>query len=305
VAKLWDSTLKRLIHADPQAFVSWLAPGTVLIREKPYELEAVKRETDALLLVLSQGQEMLMQIEIQTYHDSAMAKRLLMYNVLAQAQYDLPVLSCVIYLLKDGTIKTSPLVQMLPNGQKVLEFHFLSIELGELSVEDILQSKQGSLLPLLPLTHNGARPEIVTGMFNAIEELGDSYTTKKEELKFIGYALASLVFKRKKSIAEQDWLVRSFREMHDILRDTPIYQLVLQEGRQEGREEGSLATARKMAITAVQVRFPQLLTLAQEQVKRVDDVNTLDDLHIEIIRAQTDEEAKRALLELTKKYNNA
>ena len=27
MAKPWDDSLKKLVHADPQAFVSWFVPG--------------------------------------------------------------------------------------------------------------------------------------------------------------------------------------------------------------------------------------------------------------------------------------
>ena len=39
MAKPWDDCLKKLVHADPQAFVSWFVPGCagylVHLYEKP------------------------------------------------------------------------------------------------------------------------------------------------------------------------------------------------------------------------------------------------------------------------------
>jgi hypothetical protein len=122
----------------------------------------------------------------------------------------------VIYLLSDGDVPKSPLIWAIPNGQEVLQFHFESIEVGELTPEDILPTNQVGLFPLLPLTKDGASREGVERMFR---ELGG---TGKTELELIGFTLASLVFSRENK-ADQDWLIRRFHEMHDILRKTPIY----------------------------------------------------------------------------------
>ncbi len=153
--KPWDSLLKMLVRVNPSAFVQWLIPGAEFVKEQPYDLESQKREVDALLEVIVNGQRVLLHIEFQTYNDKTMAERLLLYNVLVRNVYGMSVLSCVIYLLQDGTIQQSPLLVMFPENKKVLEFHFESIEIGELTPEDILSTGITSLIPLLPLTKDG------------------------------------------------------------------------------------------------------------------------------------------------------
>ncbi len=39
MAKPWDDSLKKLVHADPQAFVSWFVPGASFIGARPHELK--------------------------------------------------------------------------------------------------------------------------------------------------------------------------------------------------------------------------------------------------------------------------
>jgi hypothetical protein len=92
--------------------------------------------------------------------DPTMAERMLRYNVLARSEYGLPVLSCVIYLLRDGSVPVSPLSWMVSTGHKVLDFYFESIELGEFSPEELLQKGEPGLLPFLPLTRGGASREV-------------------------------------------------------------------------------------------------------------------------------------------------
>src|SRR6266852_829278 len=283
MVKPWDDSLKKLVHTDPQAFVTWLFPGGTFSGERPHELKHWTLEVDAPLEVIANEQEMLLHLEFQTYNDPGMAERLLRYNVLARSEHKLPVLSCVIYLLKDGEAPPSPLSWKLPNGQEVLQFHYQSIELAALSPEDLLQSGQPGLLPLLPLTIGGARREIVESMFSGL------LAARKIELIPIGYTLASLAFSRENR-AEQDWLLRRFHEMHDMLRETPIYQEILKEGREEGLE-----ALRRAIVDVITQRFPKLARLAKKQVVIVEDPELLRQVLVKVSVVQSAEEAQREL----------
>ncbi len=94
--------------------------------------------------------------------------------------------------------------------------------------------------------------------------------------------------------------------MHDIIRDTPIYQEILREGREEGIEEGleqgRLEASRRILLMATQIRFPELATLAQEQAIRVHDEATLDAIIGKIITAQNENEAFSALRGWDRKF---
>jgi predicted transposase YdaD len=283
MAKPWDDSLKKLVHADPRAFVNWIVADAHFTGERPYELKHWTLEVDALLEVKVNGQDMLLHLEFQTYHDPEMDERLLRYNVLARSEHKIPVLSCVIYLLKDGEAPSSPLSWSLPNGQQVLEFHYQSIELGALSPGDLLQSDQPGLLPLLPLTKGGARREVVESMFSGL------LAARKIELIPIGYTLASLAFSRENR-AEQDWLLRRFHEMHDMLRETPIYQEILKEGREEGLE-----ALRRAIVDVITQRFPKLARLAKKQVVIVEDPELLRQVLVKVSVVQSAEEAQREL----------
>jgi hypothetical protein len=196
-----------------------------------------------------------------------------------------------------------------PGDNEVLRFHFLSIEMGKLTPEDILQTQQTGLYPLLPLTKGGAERQEVERMFR---ELGG---TGQTELELIGFTLASLVF-RQKNGADQNWLIRRFQQMHDMIRETPIYQLILQEGREEGLEEGiekgiekgieqgliegiekgQRNALRQAVIDVVQERFPKLVRLAKKQVIVIEDIALLRHLVVKVSIAQTAQEAKEQLL---------
>ena len=307
----WDDSLSGLVRANPEAFIALVLGKARFKRQLPRRLKTWKQEVDALLLVVVQDehgegeeQEMLVHVELQTYNDYTMRERLLRYHVAIRSEYELPVLSCVIYLLKDGTIQPSPLQWTIPTGQEMLTFHFESIELGERSPEELLQLDQPGLLPLLPLTKGGAKREIVTTMFAGLQATGS------KDLLDIGGVLASLVFKRENP-AELEWLQRSLRQMHDILREAPFYQEILQEGREEGREKGLeeglekgyekgfIEGLRQTLVNFVQARFPspKMIRLAKGQASLINDPRVLQDLTLKVGLAQTAEEAQNYLLD--------
>lgn len=299
MAKPWDDTLKKLIRANPPAFVQWLLPHANYVRELPYVLEHEELEVDALLEVVINRKHMLLHIEFQTYNEKSMRERLLRYNVLARMKYDLPVLSCVIYLLNDGEIETTPLIWDVPSGHEVLIFRFVNVELSKLTVGELLQLHLVGLLPLLPLTKDGENRNMVKRMFQEIESAEGIEEKARKDLELIGYTLASLVFKRNNK-TELDWLIRSFREMHEILRDTPIFQEILQEGREEGREagleQGRLEEARDMLLVMINARFPRLKKIAREQIQQIEDVQVLRQLAFQIVATQKLNDAKQYLL---------
>ena len=102
-------------------------------------------------------------------------------------------------------------------------------------------------------------------------------------------------------------------EMYDILQETPVYQFMtkeareeglqeglekgLQEGREEGREEG-LEALRLATVDIVREKFPKIVRLARKQVAVVDDLATLGQLVVKMSLVQTPTEAKQLLLAL-------
>ena len=105
----YDDSLKKLISANPQDFISLVLDEGSFQETLDHELKSVHIYADALLKAIQNGQPMLVHIEFQSGNDPKMQERLLEYNTLASREYDyLPVYSCVIYLKRDGDIPQSP-----------------------------------------------------------------------------------------------------------------------------------------------------------------------------------------------------
>ena len=156
--------------------------------------------------------------------------------------------------------------------------------------------------PVLPLTKGGARREVVedviTGLLPQEKEL-------RNELLTLAYGLASLAFGQRNKV-EQQWLRRRFAVFNDILRETPIYQEVLEEGLEKGIEKGreealqqarqeKLHEQRQALLNVIMERFPKIVRLVRKQVEAIEDPAILWHLIVKMSTVQTAEEAKQLL----------
>ena len=78
------------------------------------------------------------------------------------------MLTCVIYLKRAKDAPRSPFIRRLNNGKVTTIFYYVSIDLGEITVKELLAKGLPGLLPLLPLTNGGNQHQAIDIM---IEEL--------------------------------------------------------------------------------------------------------------------------------------
>ena len=284
MAGLWDSVMKRLVRRYAKHFAKWLVAEAVFVRALDIELQNQQLFADALLEVRLRGEPALLHIEFQTYDDPDMAIRLLEYNVLASRQYGhLPVYSYVIYLRRAGEVAASPLVRGFPTGEDVHHFFFGVIKLWEVPAELFLGAGWTGVLPLVTLTDGGKRPEVVKEMIDQLASV------EEYDLLAIAQVLGGLVFKTGPELA---WFRKRFSMFQDILRESSVYQEIVEEGRiQEQRE---------MLMKLIQLRFPELEALAKQQSDGITTPEILPPVNFKLLAAQTIEEARQILLNLDK-----
>jgi type II secretory pathway component PulM len=89
----------------------------------------------------------------------------------------------------------------------------------------------------------------------------------------------------------------------DLLSESWVYQEIgqkyLEKGREEERQQ-ELQRQRQTIIGFVQRRFPEISTLAEQQTAKITDPETLQTVILELLDAQTIEEARQILLNLDK-----
>jgi hypothetical protein len=180
---------------------------------------------------------------------------------------------------------------VLPDGQEVHRFQFSAIELAEIEPEELQRVGAKALLPLLPLTRGGKRHEVVDA---AIASLTASGEVPDAELLVFTFEFASLVFNEE---PDRQWLKRRFSVFNDILRETWVFQEIMQEGEEKGLKKG-LEELRQTLLDVVQARFPDLSFLARGQIVFIDDLEVLRSLIVKMSTAQTIEEAQQRLLEV-------
>jgi len=205
----------------------------------------------------------------------------------------LPTKTIVIYLKKDRKVDEIPYLLELPSGGVSHVFYYERIMLWELAAEVFKQPGLEGLLPLLPLTKDGVRREVID---EVIERLIES---NKTDLLPLSYMLASLVFEKP---GNREWLDRRFAMFQDILRESYVYQTILREGLEEGIEQGiergREQTLRQTLTTFVEARFPTLAGLAKQQTSTIKNSATLHTIIVKMFTLQTPEEVEQYLLTL-------
>ncbi len=145
------------------------------------------------------------------------------------------------------------------------------------------QTGRKGLLPLLVLTQGGANRNV---MQEVITEMAEA---RKADLLFATKLFADLVFKDEE---DQQWLERIFAMYRDPLAQTPTYQKILTEGREERLEKG----LQEAVLEVVEARFPPLLDLARKKVSRLSTTESVR-LVLKAVAAAPDEQAARTFLE--------
>lgn len=145
---------------------------------------------------------------------------------------------------------------------------------------------------MLPLTRNGARPEMVEEMITSLDATG------KQDLLPLGYAFAALVFKKED---QRDWLRKRFEMLRDILEESWAYQEMVQKGLQQGleqgleqgRQEGELRALRQAIVDVVQERFPGIVASVKKQVQTIEDPSLLRLVNVKMSTLPTAKEAQQ------------
>jgi predicted transposase YdaD len=301
VHKPWDRKMKRLFRKAPEDIIQWLFPGAEYQRVVSSELEGETIFADHLYELTLNGKQFLLHIEFQRNHDPDMAERMWAYNVRATIQYSCPVWSVLIYLKQVKTIEQDFWVKELPNGRPVHRFDFSIIRLWEVPTDELWEKGLPGLYPLLALTKDGARREVIEGIISELTQPGNEHIPKAD-LLMLTYGLASLVFDNEE---DQNWLIGRFAMLDDILMETRAFQEISrkaeekgqEEGRKEGREE-ALQVFRSTLVSLVQERFatPNLTSLVNRQADDIHNMAILQDLILKIGLAQSSREVFEVLL---------
>ena len=310
VTKEWDQSLKFLTQSNPQSFVSLLLDGATFLRERERELTSRTIHADLVYEVQWGGETILLHVEFQSRRHKKMGRRVWEYNVLLACTTKLPVYSVVLYLIKDGKAIEPPYEQRLGNGELIHHFRFRNLKLWEMDASLLRQPGMEGMLPLLPLTRDGARREVVEEMIT------DLARVNRQDLWPVGYCIAALVFpENSENIA---WLKERFKPLLHLFQESWAYQEMVQEGRKEGLQEGlqkgeqkglrkgeqkgkqkGLEGLQEACIRYVQKRFPTLADQARQQIRLLSNIDRLQETFNTLLDATTAAEIEEILAHLS------
>ncbi len=88
--------------------------------------------------------------------------------------------------------------------------------------------------------------------------------------------------------------------LEDILEESWTYKEIIKKGLEKDREEERqqwVQEQHQTLISFVQLRFPELVSLAQQQTATINDPEVLHNLIVKLFSVQTADEARQALMQ--------
>ena len=213
-----------------------------IIGELPKETVSIRSTDFPIKITEKSGKKYILLLEVQTYWKKEKVMDMISYKARFQNRYKLPVRS-VMLLLKEN----NKAINFYKDSE--LQFTFELIKIWQLEPEEIFERKLYFLYPFIPLMKGGKKTIDKTEekLYKEIKE-----RDKKSELLTSLALLAGLV---DKDIAGKLLLRRK-----DIMIESPVYDMIKEEGirkglqeglwkgMQKGRLEGKLEDARKMFL---------------------------------------------------------
>ena len=329
----YDTSLKGWVKDNPENIIPVLLPGATF--QEALDIEAIKptMRADRVFKILYLGKAYILNIEFESGYDEKMRARLLAYNAILHLEYEIPVISLIVYPFRI-TPAESPLV-LLFGDEEILRFHFRILPLFQENAERYIQEHIACMYPLLPAM-KGANEEIIA---SALAELKALY--REDEVSLAQqFVWMEVLLERTTTISvEEKVRIQEGIKMYDPLweehprvkkikaeakadmergraeakaeieRAKAEIERAKAEARAEARAEAERAkaeaeakarestakTLREDVVKIVQVRFPELADLAQQAVGQIANPDNLNFLLIQVASASNETAARYIL----------
>ncbi|MEH2254699.1 Rpn family recombination-promoting nuclease/putative transposase [Nostoc sp.] len=254
----FDNLCKLLSEKHPVTFASWVlgTPQTsVTVLKTELSIEPIR--ADYVTFLQLQGR--ILHLEFQTKLESTppLPLRMLDYWVRLYRLYRLPVTQVVVLLLPptpETVIETAFSVETTRHEYRVI---CMWKENPELFLND------EALLPLAPLAAT-TQPQAL--LQQVVERVNQLQPGQRPEISAYTQILAGLKYKK-------DLIRQLFRE--GMMRESVIYQEILAEGEQRGRQEGEQALILRQLTRRVgelpQQVLERIATLSLEQLENLGE----------------------------------
>jgi hypothetical protein len=247
------------------------------IEDLPQETASLKRSDYILKVVGKDGGNFILIWEFLSTWKRKSVLNLIIYTARALLKYALPAVP-VILLLR-------------PSGQAVdhfeesgLSFKYKLIRLDTISAAEFMKEAEVELLPFVPAMEGGS--EVVWEAEKKIYESGLPLDDKADFLT----ALAIFAGLRSKELTRK--LVERRR---DIMIESYAYEIIKQEGIEEGIQQGELKRARKAVYEVLDARFDLMPRDIVEAIEKIEAIPVLENLHRKAVKVNDLDEFREIL----------
>jgi predicted transposase YdaD len=212
----------------------------------------------------------------QTKADADIGERVAEYALRIWRRDHLPAHSIVVLLRPASTVPTSPFT-IGYGGNERLRYTYDMIKLWELDPALVLATNEYHLWPLAGLMGVVTAESTIA----VAEQILAAPLPRYEQGELTGLlALLSSLRIDRETIVQA---LRRSRMIEDILKESSLYEVILEEGMQKGlekgvekgRSEGRLAATRQLARDAVAARFPGADVALLDRIDMVTDTAVL------------------------------
>jgi predicted transposase YdaD len=284
VAKVADIGGKRLLGLAPDAWARWVTQQAdiVTLEILGSEFQWVSRENDVLMKVKSPIHgEFLILNELQLRYTNKMPLRMNAYTALAQEKYGLPIYPVLVNILPPSS--NIEIMNCFESNFLGLQSRqdYCVINLWEVEVEMVFERSLDTLLPFVPILKDGGNQQTVRRALVQLQQ-----NEQLVELESLLGFFASFVL-------DAELVHQILRWDMTVLRESPWYQEILQEGENRGRQEGEQVGALKEG---------QSLILRQ-LTRRIGEVSPERRSQIQALSLTQLEALGEALLDFTKPHD--
>ena len=264
MSKPFDATLKDLICSYP---ADWLAQLGVPVAEPLEVISADLSTVTAAADTLIRAGNLVVHIDVESGPDDSLARRMLLYNVLAHHHTGLPVRSAAV-LLRSNAQRASLSDRL---DYERLSFRFDVVRMWEVPADDLLRAGVG----LLPLAVIGKPPGGTTreqALPDQVEQIVDR--VGREAKPEIGKPMTATYILA--SMHVEPTVAREVINHVLNMKELPGYKLILEEGAIDHMHELILKAGRK-----------KLGEPTEKQVAKLKAIQDLDRLDRIVLKAST------------------
>jgi predicted transposase YdaD len=247
-------------------------PGSIqLLEELPEETVSLRRSDFPLHVVLKDGKEIIVLVEIQTHFNRDFVLRMIDYTVRFELKYHLEVIPLVLLL-------TPSLLATGFYEDNIHTFKYQIVRLWEERAENYMDEIY--LYPFIPLMEQGedlldrAETRIYDNVEMNMEKKGDLLT-----------AMAIFAGLKDKGLA-----VNLIKRRRDIMRQSAAYEVIKEEGLKEGIQQGMQQGIRQSLLDMLEIKFETVPLRLVKAINDITDAEILRMLHRHAMKCSSTEE---------------